>query len=309
MNFDLQMAIYGATIAFNLALAVAVGAVIAALWLPNGETAWPASQRRKIRSAGTGAILSALVALGALLPFVSAVMAEVPVAESTEAMVAMLTESHFGMAWKFGMGALLAALLVAAVPASGQWRRGVAILNLLPLVIVLYTRSMVSHAAADGDLSVAVIIDWLHLCLMAVWVGAVVIAAFATLTPGLPTEAADRLAMAGYVDSLSSCATFALVGIVATGLFSGWHNLGTIDSLTSHAYGNLLLLKLALVSFAVLLGGCNRFIVMPTLLTGLREGGEAADPLRRFSLILRIEAGVLLAVLVAAAVLSATSPP
>ena len=182
-------------------------------------------------------------------------------------------------------------------------------LTLIAPAAVLYTRSMVSHAAADGDLSLAVIIDCLHLCLMSVWVGAVFIAAFATLSTGVPTHAADRSEVADYVDNLSASASFALVGLFATGLFSAWHNLGGIAGLTSDAYGNVLLLQLGLVSFAVLLGGLNRFKVMPLLLAGLRERADPSNPLRRFTLILRIEAGMLLAVLIGAAVLSATSPP
>jgi putative copper resistance protein D len=237
-------------------------------------------------------------------------MAEVPVTAAAEAMGAMLTESHFGMAWAIGMGALVLAMLASAVQASRQWLRTVAMFNLLALAIALYTRSMVSHAAANGDLSLAVIIDWMHLCLISVWVGAVFIAAFATLGRRVPVHSADRAEVARYVENLSSSATFALVGIFATGIFSAWHNLGSIEGLTGNAYGSVMLFKLVLVVVAVLLGGFNRFMVMPSLLAGLRERhSDPAKPLQRFTLYLRVEAIVLLAVLVAAAILSATSPP
>ncbi len=46
--------------------------------------------------------------------------------------------------------------------------------------------------------------------------------------------------------------------------------------------------RLAMVAYAILLGGFNRFIVMPSLLDGLRGGGERDLPsLRRFTLVLR----------------------
>jgi len=310
MAIDVQTAIEIATVTLNLALAVAVGAGMAALWLASRTTAWSAVQLRRVRPVWIGASLAAIAALGSLLPFVSASMAEVPVSEAGEAMCTMLTESHFGMAWAIGVGAVLAAALASAVPASGQRLRSVALLNLLALAVALYTRSMVSHAAADGDLSLAVIVDWIHLCLMSVWVGEVFIAALVTLSGRVPSHAFDRAELARYVENLSSSATFALVGIFSTGLFSTWQNLGDISGLTGNAYGSVLLFKLGLVAFAVLLGGFNRFIVMPSLLAGLREPhGDAAQPLSRFTLNLRIEAIVLLAVLVAAAILSATSPP
>lgn len=310
MALDVQMAIYVATVVLNLALAVAVGGAMAALWLANGTTAWSAAQLRSVRPVRIGAILAALAALGSLLAFVSASMAEVPVAEAGEAMDAMLTESHFGTAWAIGMGALVAAALACAFSASRQWLRTLAFLNLIALAVALYTRSMVSHAAADGDFSVAVIVDWIHLCLISVWVGEVCISALATLSGPAPNHASDRVEVARYVENLSSSATFALVGIFATGVVSAWHNLGSMSGLTGNAYGYVLLLKLLLVAVAVLLGGFNRFIVMPSLLAGLRAPhADAAAPLRRFTLNLRIEALVLLAVLIAAAFLSATSPP
>ncbi len=310
MAFDLQLAIYSATVVLNLTLAVAVGAVMTMLWLATGTTAWSASQLRLVRVARIGATVAAMAALGSLLPFVSASMAEVPIAEAGEAMGAMLTESHFGLAWAVGVGALFAATLASAVPVSRQRLRAAALVNLLALAVALYTRSMVSHAAAQGDLSLAIVVDWLHLCLVSVWVGEVFVAGFVTLSGPVAQPAAARAETARYVEHLSSSATVALAGIFATGLFSAWHNLGGIAGLSGNAYSNVLLFKLALVALAAMLGAFNRFSVMPSLLAGLRgPDAGAAAPMRRFTLNLRIEAVVLLAVLVAAAILSATSPP
>jgi|CXWL01.2.fsa_nt_gi putative copper resistance protein D len=309
MVLDVQLAIYSSTVVLNLALAVAVGAAMAAMWLAGGATAWSSAQLCRVRLVRGGATVAAIAAMCSLLPLVSASMAEVPVAEAGEAMGTMLTDSHFGLAWKVGMGALLAAALAAAVPVSGQRSRTLALVNLLVLAAALYSRSMVSHAAADGDLSVSIVVDWMHLCLVSVWVGDVFVAAFVTLNGMVPEQAAGRAEAARYVEDLSSSATFALAGIFVTGLFSAWHNLGGIAGLAGNVYGSVLLFKLALVALAALLGGFNRYIVMPALLAGLREPRAGApEALRRFRRILRIEALVLLAVLLAAAILSATPP-
>ncbi len=310
MPFDVQVAIYCATVALNLALAVAVGAAMAALWLAKGTTGWSAAQLRRVRPVRIGATAAAIVALGSLLPLVSASMAEVPVAEAGDAMRTMLAESHFGLAWKVGMGALVTAALASVVPATRQRLRTVASVNLLVLAVALYARSMVSHAAADSDLSMAIVVDWMHLCLMSVWVGEVFVAGFVTLSSAIVEPGVERAEAARYVENLSSSATFALAGIFATGLFSAWHNLGGIAGLTGNPYSSVLVYKLALVAVAALLGGFNRFIVMPPLLAGWRGPHAAATQgFRRFRLILRIEATVLLAVLVGAAILSATPPP
>jgi putative copper resistance protein D len=72
----------------------------------------------------------------------------------------------------------------------------------------------------------------------------------------------------------------------------------------------VLLAKLLLVGAAIGLGGVNRLFVMPTLLARLQEAVQTApNPQRRFVHVLRMEALVLLLVLVAAAILSGTPDP
>jgi putative copper resistance protein D len=122
--------------------------------------------------------------------------------------------------------------------------------------------------------------------------------------------AADRRARAGYVASLSSSATFALTGIFATGLYASWRNLGGLDNLVGNPYGNTLVAKLLLVGVAAMLGGINRFFVMPPWLASESTGTAVPELLpMRFKRILWIEALVLLAVVVLAAWLASTSPP
>jgi putative copper resistance protein D len=162
---------------------------------------------------------------------------------------------------------------------------------------------MVSHAAADGDLSLAMLADWLHLVFISLWTGAVFIAGLAVM-PGTAAEQYagphDRNA---YIESLSTCATVALAGIFATGVFNAWHLAGTLAEAAGNPYSNLLLVKIGLVLLAAVLGGVNRFFVMPAVLAGC---GAAAT---RFTRTLQAEAAVLIAVLVVAALLASTSPP
>lgn len=310
MTFDVQLAITVATVLLNLAFAIAVGATMAWLWLARGASAWSCSQLRGVLRIRLGAIAVALVGMIMLLLFVSASMAEVPVSQAGPAALSMVTESHFGLAWSFGIGALLAAAIVPVVPTAGRGARAGMQMSLMALGVCAYTRSMISHASANGDLNAAMTADWIHLCLISVWVGEVFIAGLLTLRGQAVEQPADRSDAALYIESLSTSATFALVGIFATGIFSAWHNLGNFAGLSGNPYGTVLIVKLAMVAVAVLLGGFNRFIVMPSLLAGLRSADDRGLlRLRQFTLILRIEAVVLLGVLVAAAILSSTSPP
>lgn len=306
MGGEIQTAITVATVLLNLAMAVAVGATMASLWLATGSSNWSSLRSRSLRPVRLGAIAIGIAALGLLLLLVSASMAEVPVSQAGEATLAMLTGSHFGMAWAIGMAALTAAALLAALPARAL---PLSIGALAALAVAVYTRSMVSHASANGDFNLTMAADWIHLCLISVWVGEVVIAGMLTLRPTAASQLEDRGEIAGYIENLSTSATVALVGIVATGAYSAWHNLGSLDGLAGNRYGTVLTVKVVMVALAVMLGGFNRFVVMLPLLAGLRGDSTQAPSLRTFTLVLRVEAVLLLGVLVAAAILSATSPP
>ncbi|MDB5918087.1 MAG: hypothetical protein JWR40_2321 [Massilia sp.] len=309
MAVDLQLAMRAATVTLNLAVAIAVGAATASLWLSGNASPWAVRQCRRVRLASLAGLTAAMLASAVLLLFEAASMAEVPLAQSGEAMWTMLTATHLGTAWTIGICALAASLAAAAGRGGGRhgWPGR---LELPGLAVFLYTRSMVSHAASDGDVSPAMLADWLHLALASLWVGAVVVAGTVILANPVGARADDGNAAARCVDALSASATFALAGILVTGVFSAWHNLGSVGALTGNPYGTTLIVKAGLVGAAVLMGGYNRFVVMPPLLDGLRgKGPAAASQLRRFTLILRLETVVLLGVLVMAALLSSTSPP
>jgi putative copper resistance protein D len=298
VSFDLPLAQYAATVTLNLALAIAAGAGMSALWIARRGSAWAVRQRSRLRVASHAALAAAMLASVLVLWLEAASMAEVPLTEAAGAAWAMLTATHLGKAWMAGAGVLVLSAF-AMRPHSERSMR----LRLLGLAAFLYTRSMVSHASANGDFSVSMIADWVHLVLISLWVGEVCIAGLLMLATPPGDGIGDRADCMGYIEALSTSATYALAGIFATGLVSAWINVGSPGALTGNAYGATLLAKLALVAFAVLLGSVNRFVVMPSLAT------SPLPSLRRFTLILRIEALVLLGVLVLAAVLSSTSPP
>lgn len=293
-----------ATVALNLALAMSVGAGMSALWLARRDSFWAASQRSRLRLAGAASVAIALLAGGALLWMKAASMAEVPMIEAGAAVWSMLTATHFGLASIAGaLALLLAAIATAPRPrgmGSGRW----IMLNLFALAAFLYTRSSVSHASADSDFGIRILVDWVHLILISAWVGEVFVAGLLTLTAPPGTREDDRIDRARYIGALSTTATFALGGIVVTGLANAWYNVGRASAVIGSEYGTALLVKLGLVAVAALLGGYNRFFVLPGLTASL-----TAPALRRFTLVLRLEAAVLLGALIIAAILSSTSPP
>jgi putative copper resistance protein D len=308
MALDLQTALRLATTLLNLAVAVLTGASMSRWWLGRDTSPWALARRRPVGNAATAAAVVALAANAAQLWIESAAMAEVELTAAGSATWTMLRSTHLGHAWAIGMTALVLGT-AGAFMRSGR-DAGASLLTLASLAVFWYTRSMVSHAASEGDLSLPLLADWVHLGLISLWVGEVLIAGGVMLRPGADMAAADRSARAAYAASLSTSATLALAGIFVTGLYASWHNLGGLANLLGNPYGNTLVAKLLLVGVAALLGGFNRFVVMPPWLARESAGGAAPAQLpHRFRRVLQVEALVLLAVVLAAAWLASTSPP
>lgn len=304
MEGELALAQRIATALLHLALAGLVGAASARLWLRRGVSPWARTLDLRLHRSMAVGVPVAGMAYGAVLWLEAAAMAEVPLAAAFPAVWSVLSATHYGIAWLVGAGALL--VLGLSLAARGA---AACVLRLLALAALLYSRSAVSHAAAGGDFTWAVALDWLHLLLVSVWVGEVLVAGLAALRT-LPLDPQSRLECAAYVRALSASATLALAGIAASGAIAAWRALGAIENAVGNPYATTLLVKLALVLCAAALGGLNRFIVMPALLLQLRQAGPAQQAAsRRFALVLRIEAAFLVAALVAAAFLGATSPP
>jgi len=184
-------------------------------------------------------------------------------------------------------------------------------LSLCAVAVFVATRSAVSHAASHGDVTVDVAVDWAHLLFVCTWVGIVMAGARLAL-PSAGASKVERHAATHWVVRMSTTATVALVGIVATGLYKAWRVFEPVASAVQFVdsdYGRTLAVKLVFVGVAAALGGANRFVVLPRLFAELAEIEDGGRWRRGLVRILRFEAVTLLLVLIAAAVLSNTEPP
>ena len=308
MAFDLQTAQRLVTALLNLAVAVLTGASAARLWLGRDTSGWAEACRQPIRNA---ARVGAVVALAANLVWLwleSAAMAEVPVTEAAGAAWTMVSATHLGVAYCIGTAGLAAAVACAFVRADRH--PAPPLLSLAALAVFWYTRGMVSHASGDGDFSVRLLADWVHLGLISLWVGEVVVGGAVTMKIPASLALDDRRARAAYVESLSSSATFALTGIFVTGTYAAWRSVGGWANLVGNPYGNILVAKVLVVGVAAALGGFNRFFVMPPWRACESGGAAAADVFPvRFRRILWMEGWVLLAAVMLAAWLASMPPP
>jgi len=156
--------------------------------------------------------------------------------------------------------------------------------------------SLSGHSSADAGSSwLSELADWAHLAAASLWVGGLIQLAFVVwpLEPGL-----RRRAFLGF----SRLATGLIVVILSAGIYLSVLRLPQLDDLWGEGYGQVLLVKLALVSLALLWGAAHHFLVRPAL--------ERGEPLfARLPRSLAGESAVGMAILLAAAVLVDSKPP
>jgi copper resistance protein D len=207
----------------------------------------------------------------------------------------VLTGTHFGRIWSARAVAL--GLLMVAAGRGGAVSRGA---TLCLAFAVALSMSLVGHAADQGDLSVATLIDWLHVSAAATWTGGLFCLAVLVL-PGTRIWPRDRLE--ALVLRFSALAGWCLAAVVASGICNGWIEIGSIHALWTTTYGQILAMKLALVLAIVVLGAANRYAIIPRLVAG--GAGAAA----RLATSVAWEAALGLVVLGCTALLTQSAPP
>lgn len=217
---------------------------------------------------------------------------------------AVLTQSHFGVAWSVGCGGAVLACLGGHRDTRAAWW-----LAAVGMLLYAVGKAAASHAADAGDFTFREAVHVVHLCATALWAGSVIVAA-----PLLHrwSDTANHAAKEreGFCTRLSHLATMALAVVIVTGIYNATQDTAHLAApLLTVLYGRMLTLKLAFVTLAVLLGGYNRMVYLPRLQLTAADGGVAySDAQRRFNQLLAIEAVTMVAVLAVAGVLGHTSP-
>jgi copper transport protein len=182
--------------------------------------------------------------------------------------------------------ALALLVLLGAARASGlPWRRGSSLAEppLRPLtsrvllllgLAYLGALALSGHAATVPHMTLtAVVLDWLHLVAMTVWIGGM--AAIALLLVPARGGRGDLLDL---LDRFSPAAYVAVGALAATGLFNAQTRLSGPALLTSTLYGQLLLIKLALVAVLMAVSATHVFWTRPRLRRALSGAAQPPGP-------------------------------
>ncbi len=206
---------------------------------------------------------------------------------------------------------LQAAGLLAAVAAlrggAGTVQRAGAVpaapvVAVLGAIVAATSPALVGHARAVEPVWLVVATDVLHLVAGATWLGGLV-----GLGLVLRSLAGRERDAALVLTRFSEAAGALLLVLAVTGVLLGWRILEGWTPLVDTTYGRLLLVKVALALVAAAVGGWNRFRLMPRVRDGVGHAarrGAVLDVAR----VVRVEAGLLLVLLVVTGFLVTTSP-
>lgn len=157
--------------------------------------------------------------------------------------------------------------------------------------------SLSGHSAADAGSSwKSELADWAHLSAASLWIGGL-IQLVVVVWPLMP--AARRAAFLGF----SRLATVCVGVLLLAGVYLSILRLPQLNDLWTTGYGQVLLVKIGLVSLAFAWGGLHKLVAVPAV---ARDGASAVPRLRGSLL---GESMVGMAVLLAAAVLVDAKPP
>lgn len=273
--------------------AVSFGAAIFALAICGQEVAAGAAVRVRARALIRLLSIAALLWAPAALLNETAQIAGVSIGSAASLVRVVLTGTHTGRLWMIRIG-LYVAMLAAAWTARSP-RSSVAAGGTIAALLMLL-RAMGSHAIDHGMAAVASY--WAHELAASGWFGALAGLAF-----GLRRidSAIAAPAMRIAAPRVSRIAAACVAVLLITGGYAAWYSLGLdLGHLLYSAFGRTLMVKVAIASGAILLGGYNRASLLPRV----AQDGASAELMRNVA----AESVVLMIVLASSSVLSATPP-
>jgi copper transport protein len=278
-----------------LGLALTIGSLGLRVICLRGLAVPRALERRLVVASGLGAVVSLQAGIAAFSLRAEDAL-QLPFGNFLYGDLSPMAATRFGQAFvvmTLGFAFVLALLFLA-------WLLDRTDLLLPAFVLSLFFAGGLSwsgHDALDpGSSWKTAIADWVHIAAASVWIGGL-----ATMV-GLVWYGAPELRRQVFLN-FSRMATVLIALVLGAGTYLSIVRLPHLHDLWTAGYGQVLLVKIGLVSFALLWGAFHHFVIAPAL--------ERADTgfLTRIGRSLAGESLVGIAVLLVAAVLVDSKPP
>lgn len=214
-----------------------------------------------------------ITGIGLLLIFASNLLMLAVQTIRLETSVFEVIKTDFGNTWLIRM--------IITVILLGLWfgmdrKKNLSIKNKIPMLVVtlglIGTSSMIGHGAASGE-TPAIILDYIHNFVAAVWIGGIIYFVFTLLPTFSQLEEAKREKMTLVLIPRFSIMFIVAVGIVIiTGPTLMWFLESDVGLITGSVYGKLILVKISIAAIMVGLGGYFQFKIQKKAEKDLQSG-------------------------------------
>ncbi|MGY5143565.1 MAG: virginiamycin B lyase family protein [Candidatus Nitrosopumilus sp. bin_32a] len=241
---------------------IVLGVVIASLFIWGTQNKHPIKEElEKIEKIHHGKFMS-LTGIGLGLVFVSDILMIVVQTIRLETSPLNAIQTDFGNIWLIRMAITIILL--------GIWfgldrKKTLSKKNQIPLLAMslalIATSSLIGHGAASGE-APALLLDYIHNLVAAVWIGGIFYFVFTLLPTFSQLKESNREKMSLVLIPRFSIAFIIAVGIVIiTGPTLMWFLESDVGLITESVYGQLIILKIAIAAIMVGLGGYFQFKV------------------------------------------------
>ncbi len=228
------------------------------------------------------------------------------VGDGVESIVPLLLTSRFGIIWLL-RAVLLVVLGFFLCRTSLEWQgvranRTLVVTGTIAALLIV-TQSLNSHAAAlAAPPLLPFMVDLVHLLGVVVWVGGLV----QLLVVGPVLISHQPRLLANLVSTFSLVAFPMVVAVIATGVYSAYLQVGSLDAFFATVYGSALLIKVILVLPLLAVGAFNLIVTRP-------EAAQVIDALaaalaRRFHGAIVVEAILAAVILLAVSAMTSVEP-
>ena len=237
-----------------------------------------------------------------------AIMTDTSLKEVFSILPTFLTKTKYGR-FTIIRTVFLAAIIVvsfAGVYRDQKWATlSGALLSLLLLVAI----AMSGHQGAKGYMNFPFFLDTLHLVAVSLWIGGVIFIRFflSAFVKGAYVEFWRNLT--ALINRFSLLATYCVFIAGFTGILLSYVNVKGFSVLLNTSYGIVLFVKILLVGIIVIIGGMNKFSVIPQMNNiKTEESSESMVLGRKLLNLVTIEAGLGFLVLLLTSLLTHLSP-
>ena len=206
-----------------------------------------------------------ITGIGLMLVFISNILMIAVQTVRLETSPIEAIQTYFGTIWLARMIITIVLLgLWFALDRKTNVTKKVQIPMLGAMLALISTSTLIGHGAATGE-APALILDYIHNLVAAVWIGGIFYFVF-TLLPSLSNlKEESREKMSLVLIPRFSIAFIISIGIVIiTGPLLMWFLESDVGLITESVYGQLIILKIAIASVMVALGGFFQFRVQKT---------------------------------------------